>query len=134
MFRSETSVVNMFKVNVQYTDLVVLLSVMQPQVFREITNLHILSFNVIFYYNTLLFAFFLLKNLSNNTAHRLSAIHITRRALPFKLPTTKYVVIKSTTVYSISPRRNWDSPNPSLTSECAPPPRTGERVGTLACG
>ncbi len=32
----------------------------------------------------------------------------------------------------MSPRRNWDSPNPSLASECAPPPRTG--WGTLACG
>ncbi len=26
----------------------------------------------------------------------------------------------------MSPRRNWDSPNPWLTSECAPPPITGE--------
>ncbi len=26
----------------------------------------------------------------------------------------------------MSPRRNWDSPNPFLASECAPPPRTGE--------
>jgi hypothetical protein len=25
----------------------------------------------------------------------------------------------------MSPRRNWDSPTPSLTSECAPPPGTG---------
>jgi hypothetical protein len=25
----------------------------------------------------------------------------------------------------MSPRRNWDSPNPSLASECAPPTRTG---------
>jgi hypothetical protein len=25
----------------------------------------------------------------------------------------------------MSPRRNWDSPNPSLASEFAPPPRTG---------
>jgi hypothetical protein len=25
----------------------------------------------------------------------------------------------------MSPRRNWDSPNPSLASECASPPRTG---------
>jgi hypothetical protein len=25
----------------------------------------------------------------------------------------------------MSPRRNWDSPNPSLASECAPPPTTG---------
>ncbi len=24
----------------------------------------------------------------------------------------------------MSPRRNWDFPTPSLTSECAPPPRT----------
>jgi hypothetical protein len=24
----------------------------------------------------------------------------------------------------MSPRRNWDSPNPSVASECAPPPRT----------
>ncbi len=24
----------------------------------------------------------------------------------------------------MSPRRNWDSPNPSLASECAPPPKT----------
>ncbi len=35
--------------------------------------------------------------------------------------TTKYVHIKSTTVYA--PRRNWDSPNPFLASECSPPPR-----------
>jgi hypothetical protein len=27
----------------------------------------------------------------------------------------------------MSPRRNWDSPNPSLTSEFAHPPRTGGR-------
>ncbi len=26
----------------------------------------------------------------------------------------------------MSRRRNWDSPNPSLASECAPPPRTGD--------
>ncbi len=25
----------------------------------------------------------------------------------------------------MSPRRNWDSPNPSLASECVPPPRIG---------
>jgi hypothetical protein len=29
----------------------------------------------------------------------------------------------------MSPRRNWDSPNPSLASECAPPPRTGRGGG-----
>jgi hypothetical protein len=37
----------------------------------------------------------------------------------------------------MTPRRNWDSPTPSLASECAPPPRTkggahsraGERLG-----
>ena len=33
----------------------------------------------------------------------------------------------------MSPRRNWDSPTPSLASECAPPPRTagggGEGLG-----
>jgi hypothetical protein len=34
---------------------------------------------------------------------------------------TKYVHIKSTTV--CAPRRNWDSPNPFLASECSPPPR-----------
>jgi hypothetical protein len=33
----------------------------------------------------------------------------------------------------MSPRRNWDSPNPSLASECAPPHGTKEG-GTLACG
>ncbi len=38
---------------------------------------------------------------------------------------TKYVYLKSTTVYV--PRRNWDSPNPFLASECAPPPRIGGR-------
>ncbi len=38
--------------------------------------------------------------------------------------------IKSTTVYV--PCQNWDSPNPSLASECAPPPRTGGEMGTLA--
>jgi hypothetical protein len=25
----------------------------------------------------------------------------------------------------MSTRRNWDSPNPSLASECVPPPKTG---------
>jgi hypothetical protein len=34
---------------------------------------------------------------------------------------TKYIYIKITTVY-MSPRRNWDSPNPSLASECASTP------------
>jgi hypothetical protein len=35
----------------------------------------------------------------------------------------------------MSPSRNWDSPNPSLASECAPPPRTGGGGGsTHACG
>jgi len=29
----------------------------------------------------------------------------------------------------MSPRRNWDSPAPSLASECAPPPRTKEGGG-----
>ncbi len=33
----------------------------------------------------------------------------------------------------MSPRRNWDSPNPSLASECAPPPRPkGERAHSPA--
>jgi hypothetical protein len=32
----------------------------------------------------------------------------------------------------MSPRRNWDSPNPSLASECAPPPEPGGG-GTHAC-
>jgi len=36
----------------------------------------------------------------------------------------------------VSPRRNWDSPspNPSLASECAPPPPEPGEGGTLACG
>jgi hypothetical protein len=33
----------------------------------------------------------------------------------------------------MSPRRNWDFPNPSLAIECAPFPGTGGG-GTLACG
>ncbi len=41
---------------------------------------------------------------------------------------TKYVHIKSTTVYA--PRRNWDSPNPFLASECSPPPRNRGRGHT----
>ncbi len=46
---------------------------------------------------------------------------------------TKYVHIKSTTVYS--PGRNWDSPNPFLASECSPPPRNrGEGAHKPACG
>jgi hypothetical protein len=47
----------------------------------------------------------------------------TRRCRLFGLTSsaTKYVHIKSTTVYA--PRRNWDSPNPFLASECSPPPR-----------
>jgi hypothetical protein len=46
--------------------------------------------------------------------------------------TTKYVHIKSTTVYA--PRRNWDSPNPFLASECSPPPQKQGGGGTLAGG
>ncbi len=34
----------------------------------------------------------------------------------------------------MSLRRNWNSPTPSLASECAPPPRTKGEGGTLACG
>jgi hypothetical protein len=34
----------------------------------------------------------------------------------------------------MSPRWNWDSPTPSLASECAPPPGTKGWGGTLACG
>ncbi len=35
----------------------------------------------------------------------------------------------------MSSRRNWDSPNPSLASECAPPPVTkGEGAHSLAWG
>jgi hypothetical protein len=41
---------------------------------------------------------------------------------------TKYAHIKSTTVYA--PRRNWDSPNPFLASECSPPPRNRGGGGT----
>ncbi len=37
--------------------------------------------------------------------------------------TTNYINTKSTTVYV--PRRNWDYPNPSIASECAPPPQPG---------
>ncbi len=33
-----------------------------------------------------------------------------------------------------APRRNWDSPNPFLASECSPPPRNRGEGGTLACG
>ncbi len=40
--------------------------------------------------------------------------------------TTKYVHIKSTTVYA--PRRNWDSPNPFLASKCSAR-HTSLRVG-----
>jgi hypothetical protein len=51
---------------------------------------------------------------------------------PHMLGTTKYVHIKSTTVYA--PRRNWDSPNPFFASECSPPPRNRGGGGTQACG
>ncbi len=34
----------------------------------------------------------------------------------------------------MSPRRNWDSPNPSLASECSSPPGTKRGGGTLAWG
>jgi hypothetical protein len=34
----------------------------------------------------------------------------------------------------MSPRRSWDSPTPSLASECAPPPGTKGGGGILACG
>ena len=37
----------------------------------------------------------------------------------------------------MSPRRNWDSPNPSPASECALPPRTkggGEHTGLRVRG
>ncbi len=50
------------------------------------------------------------------------------------------VVISKKNVYNIYrvpqckyPRRNWDSPTPSLASECAPPPGT-KGVGRLSCG
>jgi hypothetical protein len=32
----------------------------------------------------------------------------------------------------MSPRRNWDYPNPFLASDCAPPPRTGGRAHSPA--
>ncbi len=32
------------------------------------------------------------------------------------------------------PCRNWDSPNPSFASECAPPPRTGGGEGADSPG
>ena len=42
----------------------------------------------------------------------------------FTLPLTHKIRInKEYTVYVPSPRWNWDSPNPSLASECAPPPQ-----------
>ncbi len=47
---------------------------------------------------------------------------------------TKYIHIKSTTVYCMSPRRNGDSPIPSFASEYAPPPGTKGGGGELACG
>ncbi len=34
----------------------------------------------------------------------------------------------------MSSRRKWDSPNSSLASECAPPPRIKGGGGALACG
>ncbi len=34
----------------------------------------------------------------------------------------------------MSPRRNWDSPTPSLASECVPPPVTKEGGSTLVAG
>jgi hypothetical protein len=37
--------------------------------------------------------------------------------------TTKYVYIKI--LQCMSARQDWDSPNPSLASECAPPARAG---------
>jgi hypothetical protein len=48
---------------------------------------------------------------------------------------TKYVYIKQSTIVYV-PRRNLDSPTPSLASECAPPPepKGGGGGGTLACG
>jgi hypothetical protein len=45
---------------------------------------------------------------------------------------------QSTQIYRVpqctSPRRDWDSLGPFLASECAPPPGTKGRGGTLACG
>jgi hypothetical protein len=59
-------------------------------------------------------------------------IYNTRR-VPLLISSTKYVHIKSTTVYA--PRRNWDSPNPFLASECSPPPRNrGEGATSLRVG
>jgi hypothetical protein len=66
---------------------------------------------------------------------------LTLRILCFdqKLPNVFFYAIKRL-VYCIyrvsqciSPRRNWDSPTPSLAIECAPPPEPGEG-DTLACG
>jgi hypothetical protein len=51
---------------------------------------------------------------------------------PTELPyTTKYVYVKSTTVFV--PSSELGLSQPSLASECAPPPRTGGG-GTLAWG
>ncbi len=45
---------------------------------------------------------------------------------------------QSTYIYRVpqcmASRQNWDSPTPSLASECAPPPEPKEGGGTLACG
>jgi hypothetical protein len=45
----------------------------------------------------------------------------------------EYCRAQSTYIYRVpqcmSPRRNWDSPTPSLASECAPPPGTKEGGG-----
>jgi hypothetical protein len=39
-----------------------------------------------------------------------------------KIVLTKYVHMYKE-YHSVCPRRNWDSPNPFLASECSPPPR-----------
>ncbi len=56
------------------------------------------------------------------------AIHI-HCARASTLPCTTKYVYRYKEYHSVSTRRNWDSPNPSLASECAPPPRTGEGLG-----
>jgi hypothetical protein len=57
-------------------------------------------------------------------------IHYHPQQLPYHHPSkirpfTKYVLYLERVPQCMYPCRNWDSPNPFIASECAPPPRTG---------
>jgi hypothetical protein len=69
--------------------------------------------------------------------HSLHRVNLGLQPVPtgplYQYTTYVYIYKEYHSVY-MSPRRNWDSPTPSLASKCAPPPGTKGGGVTLACG